>query len=210
MQLSRSRDRGRGRGPSRRARAAGAGLLLLLLSAPSAVLAHAELISSTPADGAVLTEPPAEIVLTYSQGLDEGSSIVLKDASGTEIARGVPAAIGVKEMRATFAPLGAGSYTIESTTKSSEDGEIDRVTITFSVAVPAPPVPTPAATLSPTDEPSAAAPTPSPAQAASPTPGPTGGGAGGDATADYLIPIAIVGLLIGGGLAYFLRRRGPA
>jgi hypothetical protein len=197
---------------SLRAAAAAFILLLVLVAGPPAVLAHAELVSTTPANGAVLTEPPTEIVLTYSQGLDEGSSIVLKDAAGTEVALAVPAAVGVKEMRATFAPLAPGQYTIESTTKSSEDGEIDRVTVTFSVTVPAtptpaPPTPTPAPSEEPTASP-AASPTPTPTGA--PSPAPSAAGGGGDSSSDVIIPIAVVGLLIGGGLAFFLRRRGGA
>lgn len=184
-----------------------AGVVALGLLLPEAALAHAELVSATPAHGAVLTEPPTEIVLTYSQGLDEGSSIVLKDGAGSTIATATPASVGVTEMRATFAPLAPGTYTIESTTKSSEDGEIDRAIVTFEVAAPSPTPPT--ATPEPSGAPSAA---PSPTPAASPTPAPTGGQstAGGSGGMDALLPIAIVGLLIGGGLALLLRRPSRA
>jgi methionine-rich copper-binding protein CopC len=197
-------------GASRRAVALSAGVLVAALAMPAAVAGHAALDTSTPADGAVLTTPPTEIVVTYSQGLDDGSSIVLRDASGTEIARAVPASIGVKEMRATFAPLAPGTYTIESTTFSSEDGEgPERETVTFTVLEPTPAPPT--ATPAPTSEPSAdPTPTPSPTEAPTPSPAPSADGSGSGSSTDVLLPIAVVGLLIGGGLAFFLRRRGAA
>ena len=39
----------------------------------------------------------------------------------------------------TFAPLAPGEYTIQSTTRSSVDGDVDRQTLTFTVAEPTPP-----------------------------------------------------------------------
>ncbi|TAK02445.1 MAG: copper resistance protein CopC [Chloroflexota bacterium] len=199
------------RSASRRAVAvAVAGGLLLTLTMSAVAAAHAEIATSTPADEAVLATPPTEIVVTYTQGLDEGSSIVLRDASGTEIARAVPASIGVKEMRATFAPLTPGTYTIESTTFSSEDGEgPERETLTFTVLEPTPAPPT--ATPGPTNEPSAPqTPTLAPTEGPTPSPAPSADGSGSGSSTDVLLPIAVVGLVIGGGLAFFLRRRGGA
>jgi methionine-rich copper-binding protein CopC len=183
--------------------------LLLLLALPASAFAHAAIKTATPADGAVLTEPPTEIVITYTEGLTDGSSIVLKDTAGATLATGTPAAAGVLEMRVTFAPLAPGTYTIESTTRSSEDGDVDRQTLSFTVAEPTPPPAT--ATPGPTEAPSASA-TAAPTAEASPTPAPTpapSADGGGDDTA-VLLPIVIVGLLIGGGLAFFLRRRSAA
>jgi methionine-rich copper-binding protein CopC len=183
--------------------------LLLLFAVPASAFAHAAIETSTPADEAVLTEPPTEIVITYTEGLTDGSSIVLKDATGAAIATGTPAAAGALEMRVSFAPLAPGEYTIESTTRSIEDGDVDRQTLTFTVAEPTPPPAT--ATPGLTEAPSEAA-TAAPTTAASPTPAPTpapGADGGGDETA-ILLPIVVVGLLIGGGLAFFLRRRSAA
>jgi len=202
-----SRTRTPSRGTAVRGSAAVA--LLVLLALPASAFAHAAIETATPADEAVLTEPPTEIVITYTEGLTEGSSIVLKDATGGTIATGTPAAVGALEMRVTFATLAPGAYTIESTTRSSEDGDVDRQTLTFTVAEPTPPRAT--ATPGPTEAPSEAA-SAAPTTPASPTPAPTatpGADGGGDDTA-VLLPIVIVGLLIGGGLAFFLRRRSAA
>ena len=183
--------------------------LVLLVALPAGALAHAAIETATPADGAILTEPPTEIVITYTEGLTDGSSIVLKDSTGVTIATGTPATAGALEMRVTFAPLAPGEYTIESTTRSSVDGDVDRQTLTFTVAEPTPPPAT--ATPGPTDAPSEAA-SAVPTETASPTPAPApapGTDAGDDGTA-VLLPIAIVGLLVGVGLAFFLRRRPAA
>lgn len=60
--------------------------VLLLASQAGAVLAHAELVSSTPADGAELTAPPAELRLVFSERPSPGSlSVRLFDRRGTEI-----------------------------------------------------------------------------------------------------------------------------
>lgn len=189
--------------------------LLLLLAVPASALAHAAIESATPADKAVLTEPPTEVVVTYTEGLTDGSSIVLKDATGATIATGTPAADGALEMRVSFAPLEPGAYSIESTTRSSVDGDVDRQTLTFTVveATPAPATATATAEPSqaPSEAPSEAAST-APTEGASPTPAPTTapGAGGGDGGTAVLVPIAIVGLLVGGGLAIFLRRRPAA
>jgi methionine-rich copper-binding protein CopC len=182
---------------------------LLLLSLPPSAFGHAAIETATPADKAVLTKPPTEIVITYTEGLTDGSSIVLKDAAGTTIATGTPAADGAVDMRVTFAPLAPGAYTIESTTRSSVDGDVDRQTLTFTVAEPTPPPAT--ITPAPTEAPSEAA-SAAPTEGASPTPAatPAAGAAAADDGTAVLLPIAIVGLLIGGGLAFFLRRRPAA
>ena len=70
-------------------------LLLLALAViaalvPSAVLGHAELESSDPADGAVLTTQPEAIVLTFTEALDPAkSSATLHDAAGAKLVDGV-------------------------------------------------------------------------------------------------------------------------
>jgi methionine-rich copper-binding protein CopC len=200
----------RRRGPSRRAWAA-AGGLLLALALPTVAAAHAAIETATPPDKAVLTEPPTEVVITYTEGLDEGSSIVLKDSTGATIASATPASIGIKEMRVTFAPLAPGAYTIESTTRSTEDGDSDRQTLSFTVVTPTPAPST--ATPPPTDKPSAGAtstPAPGPTKTPAPSPTPSGGSGSSGTGTDVLLSIAAVGLLIGGGLAFFLRRRGAA
>jgi MYXO-CTERM domain-containing protein len=61
--------------------------LTALTAAPA--LAHDQLISSTPEDGAVLDTAPERIVLTYSAGpMDMGSQLQVTDSTGDSITAG--------------------------------------------------------------------------------------------------------------------------
>ncbi len=64
--------------------------LLLLLALPGTASAHADLVTASPADGEVLTTVPAEIVLTFSEGLTDASSYSVLDAAGATVATGTP------------------------------------------------------------------------------------------------------------------------
>lgn len=172
------------------------GLLGGLVLLPGAVLGHAELATSDPADGATISDPPTEIVQTYTQNLDPGrSALVLVDAAGAEIARGgVEPGDDERTMRITDPPaLAPGAYTIRWTTFSTEDNELHRGETTFTLLFPSPtprptPSPEPSATPAPTASPSPS-PSPSPAPSSSADPGSTSG------SADVLIPI-VAGIVI--------------
>jgi copper resistance protein C len=177
-----------------------------LVLAPVAA-AHSELVSSKPADGETVVGNPAEIMGQYSETLDpDGSSLVLVDPNGANVARGGVAAGATdsKEMLIDPVPqLAPGLYTVKSTTKSAEDGDIDRKTWQFRVVAPSP---------SPTAEPSATPePTASPSATASPSPSPAPGsttGSGGDVILPIIAALAIVAIA-GSLLLARGRRAGP-
>lgn len=200
--------------PVRRATLAALVVTLGLLLAPSMALAHAELETASPADGETVTGTPPMIEATYSEDLDpDGSSLVLVDAGGTELARGGP--VGdppTSRMSITDLPeLAPGEYTVRSTTKSADDGDLDRVTWAFTVIAPSP---TPTAQASVTASPgvtaSPAVTAPAVASSASPgapTPVASAGGAdGGSNSGDAIVPI-IAGLAIVAAAAIVLVRR---
>jgi hypothetical protein len=200
---------------SRRLAAIAAGLLLILLL-PMAVLAHAELESSTPAADSMVDAPFADpIVMTFSEGVVGDSEARLRDsASGDEVA--ATTAIDGETMTLTpDGPLAEGEYVVEWTA-IADDGHIERGTIRFTVVAAATPEPTASPTPTPTPvasatpaasasaSPSAAA-TPSPA--ATPAPSPSAGDPGAaSGSNDVLLPI-VVGALLVGGLAVLLFRR---
>lgn len=64
--------------------ALGAGPLL----SPSPVLADTGLASSDPADGATLTEPPSEVVLTFEGEVSDDSSFTVTGPSGESVGDG--------------------------------------------------------------------------------------------------------------------------
>jgi methionine-rich copper-binding protein CopC len=173
---------------------------------PAAVLAHAELDTVTPADGATLDVVPTEIVMTFTQNLDASkSSIVLVTAAGAEVASGGEVTSGEpRQMTLALPTLDPGAYEIRWTSWSSEDDEGDRGITTFTLTAPSP-TPSPAPTLAPSATP---APTPSPTASPSPTPlpSPSGSGTPTSSTTDVLIPI-IAAVILVAGLGYWLMRR---
>jgi hypothetical protein len=76
--------------------------------------AHSALTSSTPADGAVVTEPLERIDLTFSEaplaGLDAGLRIQVTDADGTDVSTGDVTVSGMTMGKAV--ELENGAYTV--------------------------------------------------------------------------------------------------
>jgi methionine-rich copper-binding protein CopC len=194
-------------------RALPAMVVVAALVLASVAAAHSELVSSKPAAGETVVGNPEEISGQYSETLDpDGSSLVLVDPNGTNVARGGVAAGATdsKEMSIDPVPqLAPGVYTVKSTTKSAEDGDIDRKTWQFRVVAPSP---SPTVEPSPTAEPSStpeptASPTATVAPSASPAPG-SSTGSGGDVILPIVAALAIVA--IGGSLLLTRgRRAGP-
>ena len=177
------------------------------LAAASAVSAHAEVVTATPAQGSTVTEPVTQVVVTYSEGLDPDSRLGILDSSGNRIAVGQPDSAGSQRMVATLDPaLTSGTYTVRSTSIAT-DGHLERTQWTFTVNVPASPEPTPTGQAS--SEPSVApslTPSAVATAAASPSPSPppdTSNSSGSDAIVPIIAALAIVAL---GGV--FLMTRG--
>jgi len=218
-QFRKMRRRAAGRRLGHRSVATVLAALACVLLIPGLVLAHAELDTSDPADGTTVTGTPASISATYTETLDpDGSSLILVDFQGTELATGgvTSTTEPTKEMVIQPVPeLVPGEYTVKSTTKSADDGDLDRKTWAFTIV--AAESAAPSATIAPT--PSAQPTTASPSAAATPgglpsaSAGPiaTEGTAPTDpaaSTGDAIVPI-IVGLaVVALAAAYFLTRRG--
>ncbi len=200
------------------------GVLAALLAAavlaalPAAAAAHSELASSSPARGEILAAAPAVITGEFTAPVDAArSSMELRGPDGATIARGgVPE--GGPPTRMTIAgvpPLAPGRYTVRWTTVTPDDDGVERGTFRFTVAAatPAPPTaaptPTPAATLGATP---GSAPTPGAIPAATPTEAPAPTGAPDQmptapGAADVLIPLVVLAVVLGGGVAWAVRRR---
>ncbi len=118
---------------SRRAATSVVAVLALMLWAGS-VAAHAELVSSDPADGAVLATPPTAVTLTFSEGLNASESrFELDGPDGSQVGTGTAAKDGDEAMALGGLALGPGSYTIKWTSVSL-DTDILRGTLTFTVS----------------------------------------------------------------------------
>ena len=171
------------------------GVAMLLLLMPATASAHAQLLSSTPAADATLTELPPAITLTYDEELTATSSFDVVDASGRTLATGTVDPAAPKSMTGATPALPNGSYEIRWTAGTA-DGDIVRATFAFRVAIVTPAPATPAPTGAETAAPA--------------TPAPTGGNGTAASSADVLVPIIAVAVLVIGGLAFFLRRRSAA
>jgi LPXTG-motif cell wall-anchored protein len=177
---------------------------------PGVVVAHSELETSDPVDGATLTTPPATITGIFTEGVDPArSSLELRGPDGTRIATGgVPADGPATRMTIPDLPdLAPGTYEVRWTTITADDDGVERGTFSFTVeeATPGPALTPPPAAASPRTSavPGSAAPamTPAPAASPAPAPGPELG------ATDVLIPILALGVVLLGGAALFLRRR---
>lgn len=201
------------------AAAALATLALATVLSPASALAHADLTSSDPANGASVTGPlTGPLIMQFSEALRPGSRAELLNAGGTRVAEaGVDAANAARMAFTLASPLPSGKYTIQWTSVAA-DKDVHRGQVTFTVVDPTPapgtPTPAPTATAAPTAAPSAA-PTatagpsilssPSAAPVASPSPA-TGDRAPASAT-DAIIPV-IAALALVAFVGFTLLRRG--
>lgn len=173
---------------------------------PSA-LAHSDLVSSDPADGAVLATPPATVSFTFNEDLlPDFVRFIATDPTGQTGDLPVSAVEGPTATMDWPAGAPAGEWTV-SYRVVSQDGHPIEGGITFAYDAPAP---SPSSTsAAPTASPTSAAPTPSPTSAApSPTISPaadtSSGGLGAWAIAGIvLVVLAGVGIVI----AFLVRRR---
>ena len=184
---------------------------ILTLAFPHLVAAHAELLRANPEDGETVTRPVTAVTGRYSQDLRGNSRLVIKDLSGATLGTG---GVDPENRRRMIvrpdAPLVDGMFTVESTSVSAEDGDIERVTWTFTVVVSSTPSPTdspsdgpglspsPSASSSPSASPPPSA---SPSPTASPTP--TGATSG---TGDVLLPILAALAIVAIGAGILLQR----
>jgi methionine-rich copper-binding protein CopC len=195
--------------PYRAASLLAAVALVVLL--PSIVVAHAELDTPTPADKSTVTQPVTVVSGTFTQRVKtDGSSLVVKRVGGGTVATGGVDPSDDRTMVATPATaLGSGSYRVEWTTISLDDGELARGTWTFVVDVAPTPSPTPLPTPTPTaaQPPSPTAGPATPPATSRPTPVPSAGGDTTGSGSDVILPIVLALVVLGGGAAYLLTRR---
>ena len=189
----------------RRRSAALACALLLLLVLPGTALGHAELVETSPQDGAVLDETPAEVTATFSEPIVvESSAITLRTASGEAVAEGTASGREPEILRVAPPPtLAPGAYEVRWVA-ASDDGHIERGSFTFTIAAPSP-SPSPSPSASPSPSPSAAA-TPSavasPSPSAAPVPPDSAAASAAGPIIAALVALAILGL-------WLMRRRRP-
>ena len=106
--------------------------ILFTLSWPAAAMAHSQMESSVPEDGATVTEPLEEVSLTFSAGIEEGSTLTLTGAEG-EIGFAEIIIEGVQMTGTLAEPLPDGEWTLLWNV-ISEDGHPIDGELTFEAA----------------------------------------------------------------------------
>lgn len=120
--------------------------VLLAVWRPWAVQAHAVPVQSTPADGAVLTVSPKQVMVTFSNVLDPtGSQLVVYDRRGQKVDIGDCGVAALDPSRKTLvttleSDLPPGKYNIYWTTVTDtedvHDGHVVNGQLEFFVAEP--------------------------------------------------------------------------
>lgn len=176
-------------------------VMVAILASP--VAAHSELATSMPADGAVVTGSPAEVVGDFTEAVDPArSSMELRGPDGASIAvGGVPEGGPATRMTIALPPLASGTYEVRWTTVTPDDAGVERGTFSFVVEA-ATPAPTATAAPGATPDRATAAPTMAPTPAPAPGDGTAAGGLG-----DLLVPLVALGVVLALGAAWILRRR---
>lgn len=107
-------------------------LALGLAAVPAATLAHAELVSTDPAAGASLDDPPSEVVITFDGELDPVSGFTVTHADGDEVGVGeVDLEVAERNvLRGAVTITEPGVYTV-SWTAISDDGHAEEGTFSF-------------------------------------------------------------------------------
>ena len=108
----------------------------------SPVKAHASLVRSIPEAGSVLLQPPAEIVLEFSEGLDpETTKVELHDVNGqvTVPGPGVIEPSTPRVLRLKLGTLPDGVYSAVWRARSAVDGHTTNGSVGFSIGETSPP-----------------------------------------------------------------------
>jgi copper transport protein len=119
-------------------RVAVAAVAVVALGFPASALAHASLVRESPSYKQRLAHAPRVVVLRFDQSVEAlPNAVVVLDARGDNLVRGVRALPGARELVATLARLPRGPYTVRWEALSN-DGHVVSGVYTFGVRFPAP------------------------------------------------------------------------
>ena len=113
---------------------AASAVLLALAAVPGVVRGHAYPMIVVPPDGATLREPPREIRMQFTEGLEmEFSRIVVKSADGEIFSQGKLRRLADDTIAIDLKPLRPGAYRVEWQVLSVDTHVTDGV-LRFTVA----------------------------------------------------------------------------
>lgn len=112
--------------------------LTVVFPASGMATAHAQYVTSSPADCAIQPSPPTQVTITLSEAVQSGTgSIRVTNATGVRF--DVPPVSGSPDGRAlsvALAPNGPGIYTVNWTAVSAVDGHFTRSSFVYAVQNP--------------------------------------------------------------------------
>lgn len=125
----------------------------LLAVLPSAASAHTELASTVPAADATVTDPPVEVVLTFTAALQPGSQPAVRvvDPAGDDLVSAPPTLDGATVTVPLNLAVAPGEHVVDwAITAADGDDQTGSFTFTFAPdATPAPAAPTAPTTPTP-------------------------------------------------------------
>jgi len=187
-------------------------VFVLALLAP-ATFAHASLETSDPENGGTIATPYV-LVFRFDEELKaDGSSVVVRDSSGNEVATGGLSQDDEFTQVVDMPAVAPGEYQAHWIAITADDNGKTQGDINFTVVTATPsPAPTPTSATSPTYEPpptataSATTSVGTPSPLPTPSPVPTAG-TGQPAGSELILPIVLVGAGVVLLAWYLLRRR---
>lgn len=186
--------------------------LVLVLGAQVPALAHDRLLSSDPADGAVLETAPQAITLTFSDTpLDVSPKVRVTGGDGVVLAEGAPQIQGTSAVLALPNGLPAGRATVQWRVVSA-DGHPIEGELAFNVKQGSAAAPSGDASAGATSAPAAVTSAPPSSQPASPSASATAAESAGDGTG--IDPVLLIGglaaLVVGAVITFaVIGRRRP-
>ncbi len=117
--------------------------LVALVLATGAAAAHAKLLSIEPANGATVERPPAAIVLTYSEVVqNKGAQIMVTAPSGARVDQGAPSTLDATVTQPLGSMTEAGTYKVVARVVSADGHPVtDEATFTVRTGATAAPSP---------------------------------------------------------------------
>ena len=108
------------------------GVIVAALAVPGTAFAHATLIQTFPANGAVLAKAPAAVTLAFDDGVRVGKGIAAVDnETQRSVLAGKPSARG-RDLRIPLKPLADGAYSVRWSIVS-DDGHREEGVLAFAV-----------------------------------------------------------------------------
>ena len=114
------------------------GLLFVVVGTVSAHVAHAKVLSSTPAIGSTITQAPTKVTVFTAENINPNpklSNLFVYSPAGDLISQG-DAKVSLsnpREMSIDIKPTGNGVYVVRWITVSAEDGDPDQGAFVFTV-----------------------------------------------------------------------------